>query len=189
MVKKTKKKDAPINFEKEHRKDKNTVIVVAIIIAVVGTLVFAFHGLGDTPTDSGQAAMIDGIQCDKTEYNNFDINAHLDVFVDGKPYSVPAKIGIVNDTCLYWIHTQDDSGIIRIEAPSNNQFTLGQMLDIWKATGSNLLPSGIPTIYTNGQQMSSSLNATVIKPHDEITVVYGTKPSIIPASYQFPLGL
>lgn len=189
MVKKTKKKDAPINFEKEHRKDRNAVIVIAIIISVVGTLVFTFHGLGDTPTDLGQAAMIDGIQCDKTEYNNFHINTHLDIFVDGKQYAVPAKIGIVNGTCSYWIHTQDDSGIIHIEAPSDNQLTLGQLFDVWKATGSNLLPSNVPAIYINGQQVSSSLNSTVMKPHDEIVVVYGIKPSIIPTSYQFPLGL
>ena len=189
MVKKTKKKDVPINFEKEHRKDRNAIIVIAIIITIVGTLVFAFHGLGNTPTDSGQAAMIDGIQCDKTAYDNFHINAHLDVFVDGKPYAVPAKIGIVNDTCLYWINTSDDSGIIHIGAPSDNQFTLGQLFDIWKATGSDLLPSDISAIYMNGQQVSSSLNAIVIKSHDEIAVVYGIKPSIIPVSYQFPPGL
>ncbi len=189
MVKKTKKKDAPINFEKEHRKDRNTIIVVVIIIAVVATLVFAFHGLGNTPTDSGQAAVIDGIQCNNITYDSFHINAHLDVFVDGKPYAVPAKIGIINDTCLYWINTQDNTGIIHIGAPSDNQFTIGQLLDIWKATGSGLLPQDIPTIYMNGQQATSSLNATVIKSHDEITVVYGIKPSIIPESYQFPPGL
>lgn len=189
MVKKTKKKDAPINFEKEHRKDRNTVIVIAIVVTVVATLVLSFQGLGNTPTNSGQAAVIDGIQCDKIGYDNFHINAHLDVFVDGKPYAVPAKIGIVNDTCLYWINTQDDSGIIHIGAPSDNQFTLGQLFDIWKATGSDLLPQDIPAIYMNGQQVSSNLNATVIQSHDEITVVYGIKPSIIPVSYQFPSGL
>jgi hypothetical protein len=189
MVKKTKKKDAPINFEKEHRKDRYTVIVIAIIITIVTTLVFAFHGLGDTPTDSGQAAVIDGIQCNKVGYDSFHINAHLDVFVDGKPYLVPAKIGVVNDTCLYWINTQDDTGIVHIGAPSDNQFTLGQLFDIWKATGSDLLPQNIPVIYRNGQQISSSLNATVIQSHDEITVVYGVRPPIIPSSYQFPSGL
>jgi hypothetical protein len=189
MVKKTKKKEPPINFEKERRKDRNTVIVVAIVIAVVAMLVFTFQGQGSTPTDSGQAAVIDGIQCNKIGYDSFQINAHLDVFVDGKSYVVPAKIGIINDTCLYWIHTQDDTGLIRIGAPSDNQFTLGQLFDIWKATGSDLLPQNIPTIYMNGQQITSSLNATVIKSHDEVTVVYGIKPSIIPASYQFPPGL
>jgi hypothetical protein len=189
MVKKTKKKDAPINFEKEHRKDRNTIIVVAIIIAVVATLVFAFQGLGSTPTDSGQAAIIDGIQCNKIGYDNYHINAHLDVFMDGKPYTVPAKIGIINDTCQYWIYTQDDSGIIQIGAPSDNQFTLGQFFDIWKATGSDLLPQSIPTIYKNGQQLTSSLNSTVINSHDEIAVVYGIRPQVIPASYQFPQGL
>jgi len=189
MVKKTKKKEAPIYFEKEHRKDRNTVIVVVIIAAVVATLVFAFHGLGSTATDYGQAAVIDGIQCNTSTYDNFHINVHLDVFVDGKPYAVPAKIGIINDTCLYWINTTDDTGIIRIGAPSDNQFTIGQLFDIWKATGSDFLPQDTPAIYLNGQQMTSSLNATVIKSHDEITVVYGTKPSIIPTSYQFPSGL
>ncbi len=188
MVKKTKKKEKPINFEKERRDDKNAIISIIIIAAVVATFVLVFHVLGTT-TNSGRAAVIDGIPCNKMDYSNFHINAHLDVFVDGKPYVVPAKIGIINDTCLYWIHTRDDTGVIHIGAPNDGHFTLSQLFDIWEATGSDLLPQGDPEIYINGQQITSSLNSTVIKSHDEITAVYGVRPSIIPTSYHFPLGL
>ena len=188
MVKKTKKKEKPINFEKERRNDKNTIISIIVIATVVATFVLVFHTFGTT-TNSSQAAVIDGIPCNKMDYTNFHINAHLSVFVDGKPYVVPAKLGIINDTCLYWIHTRDDTGIIHIGAPKDGPFTLSQLFDIWGATGSVLLPLGDPEIYINGQQITSSLNATVIKYHDEITAVYGIRPPIIPASYHFPLGL
>ncbi|MDE1726777.1 MAG: hypothetical protein KGH89_05875 [Thaumarchaeota archaeon] len=188
MVKKIKKKNEKINSEKEHRKDKNTIISIVIIVTVVSTLVVIFHGLNNTPANSGQAAIVDGIQCDNVTSSNFHINAHLDVFVDGKSYFVPEKIGIVNGTCSYWIHTTDNTGTINIEAPMNDNFTLGQLFDIWEATGSNLPPHGMPIIYINGQQVASSLNTIEIKSHDEITVVYGVKPQTLPTSYQFSPG-
>ncbi|MGI0047638.1 MAG: hypothetical protein ACREBB_10705 [Nitrosotalea sp.] len=189
MVKKTKKKSVKIDFEKEKRNDKNTIIAIAIIIAVVATLVVVVYVLNQTPVSSSQAAIIDGIMCDDARYDNFHINAHLNVFIDGQPYVVPEKIGVVNNTCLYWINTSDTTGIIHIETPNDEQFTLNQLFDIWKATGSSLPSHGTPTIYMNGQQMTSNLNDTVIKSHDEITVVYGDRPSVIPAIYQFPPGL
>lgn len=188
MVKKIKKRSDKIDFEKENRKDKNTIMVIIIIAAVVAALVTISYLSTQTPHGSGQAAVIDGIQCDNALHNSFNITAHLDIFMNGQPYAIPAKIGIVNNTCLYWIHTNDTSGIIHVDAPNVQQFTLNQLFDIWKATASGF-PSGNSTwIYTNGQQIMN-LNNTVIKSHDEITVVYGSQPSTIPTNYKFPPGL
>lgn len=189
MVKKTKKRNEKINFEKENLKDKNTIIAIAIITVAVAILVIVVYVLTQTPINSSQAAIIDGVGCSDARYDNFHMNAHLDIFIGGQSYIVPEKIGVVNNTCLYWIHTNDTTGIIHVEAPNDEQFTLNQLFDIWKATGSNFPSHGTPTIYVNGQQMSSNLNDTVIKSHDEITVVYGSRPSVIPVIYQFPSGL
>ena len=37
---------------------------------------------------------IAGIQCERQEYGDFHIHAHLDIFVDSRPYAIPALIGI-----------------------------------------------------------------------------------------------
>lgn len=41
-----------------------------------------------------QYPVIDGIKCDKAEHFNFHYHAHLDIFVNGFSYFVPAGIGI-----------------------------------------------------------------------------------------------
>ncbi|MGH9965245.1 MAG: hypothetical protein ACRD5E_10515, partial [Nitrososphaeraceae archaeon] len=70
--------------------------------------------------------MVDGIRCDTMEFTMFHIHAHLDIFVDDKPFKVPSQIGIDPEgRCLYWLHTHDDSGIIHIESPVERQFTIG----------------------------------------------------------------
>lgn len=185
---KIKKRSDKIDFEKERRKDKNTIMVIIIIAAVVAALVGLPYLLNVTPHDSGQAAVIDGIQCDNTLHGSFNITAHLNIFMNGQSYTIPAKIGVINNTCLYWIHTIDTSGIIYIEAPNVQQITINQLFDIWKATSGSFPSDNFTGVYINGQQITN-LNNTVIKHHDEIIVVYGSQPSALPTNYQFPPGL
>ncbi len=188
MARKTKKKSEKIDYEKERRKDKNTIIAISIIAAIVATLAVASYELNKTQTDSDKVSMIDDIKCDKSQSSNFHMNAHVDVFVGGRLQEIPAEIGIINNTCRYWIYTQDASGIMHIDSPIVKQFTLSQFFDVWKAT-SSVPPIGTPAIYINGQETSSTLNETVIKPHDEIAIVYGIKPAVMPSLYQFPPSL
>jgi len=46
-------------------------------------------------------------------------------------------------------------------------------------------------VYINGTKVPDGTNYRDIKlnAHDEIAVVYGTPPSIIPSSYKFPEGI
>ncbi len=132
---------------------------------------------------------IDGIACETKEYSTFHIHAHLDIFVDGHSLAVPTSIGIEDNTCLYWLHTHTGDGIMHIESPKAQDFTLSQFLDIWRSTGSNPPPSGEPIIYINGQVVSTTLANTKLDAHDEIVLVYGNPPTNIPSFYQFPEGL
>ncbi len=175
------------NPVKQPKKIKNKMIALAIVGGIVVVIAFISYNLDN---NSSKAALIDGIECDAVEYGTFHVHAHLDVFVDGQSYTVPSQVGILDNTCLYWLHTHDTSGIIHIEAPSTRQFTLGQFFDIWKSTGSVLPPTnGSPEIFVNGQKVNTSLMDTQLNAHDEISVVYGTQPSFIPRFYQFPSGL
>lgn len=186
MAKKTKdeSKKAP---EKLPSKNRNKLIAIGIVAAIIAGAAYLIHKTDNT-VDTAYGA-IDGIPCETQEYSTFHIHAHLDVFVNGQHAIVPQNIGIMDNKCLYWLHTHDTSGIMHIESPQEKNFTLGQFVDIWSATGSASPPSGDPTVFVNGQEVSTSLADTQLNPHDEIALVYGQAPPNIPSFYQFAEGL
>lgn len=187
MVKKTRKKTGKIDVEKERGKDKKTIIAVVAIGAFVALLVGLSFGLNPKQTGSTAAPIIDGVQCDEMATYGFRGEAHMDIFIDGKPQTVPSNIGIMNGTCKYWINTGNTGGIINIEAPEQRQFSLSQLIDVWKGT-SSLPPPGSPAIFIDGKKAASDLNDTILPQNGEVVLVYGKAPSIIPDSYQFPSG-
>src|SRR5579864_8717411 len=169
---------------KRPRKAKNKIIAIAIIASIVAILVVVSNRLDNTKASN--FPLVDGIECDTTEYTVFHVHAHLDIFVNGHPLIVPALIGIESNTCLYWLHTHTPDGVIHIESPQERGFTLGQFFDIWQSTSTGLPPNGEPIIYVNGQAVTTTLKDTPLNAHDEIALVYGNPPTNIPAFYQFP---
>lgn len=175
-------------------KSKNKIIAIVIIAAAIAGGVYFLHK-SDSTVDSAYAA-IDGIPCETQEYSTYHIHAHLDVFVNGQHVTVPQYVGIMAGgannqqlACLYWLHTHDTTGIMHIESPLQQNFTLSQFLDVWQATRAGAPPSGEPTIFVNGQEVSTTLANTELGAHDEIAIVYGQTPPNIPSFYQFPEGL
>src|SRR5205823_1101980 len=83
------------------------------------------------------------------------------IFVDGKPVTVPAQIGIGTDGSFAELHTHDATGIIHFESPTQANFTLGQFFDDWgvfftKSCIGSLCNSGDKTlqIFVNGNPVS-----------------------------------
>ena len=127
------------------------------------------------------------------------IHAHLDVFVNGKPVTVPANIGI-NPAGGYLsaLHTHDDSGIVHVESPTERTYTLGQFFDVWGVRFSERCLGGYCS--TGGQRVRAFIGGKPIPGdprllqlalHQEILVTYGTRaqlPRPIPSSYSFPIG-
>jgi hypothetical protein len=171
-------------------KHRNKLIAIGVIAAIVGGIAYYAFEL-DNPSTTRDLAfpLVDGIPCETKEFFNFHIHAHLDVFVNGHVLTVPALVGIEDNTCLYWLHTHDSTGIMHMEAPQTQNFTLNQFIDIWRSTSTNPPPTGEPIIYVNGQVVTTSLSATELNAHDEIVLVYGNPPPNIPTFYQFPEGL
>jgi len=143
----------------------------------------------------GQYPVIDGISCDNREHFTFHYHAHLDIFVNGISYAIPADIGIKPQDCIYWIHTHDISGIIHIESPDNRTFSLGQFFDIWgKEFNNNQIfdfvvdnsQNKLIHVYINGTNVND-LQYRDISLHDRqyITIVYGMQLSEIP-TFEFP---
>jgi Zinc-finger of C2H2 type len=165
-------------------------ILVAIVVSIVVFSATAPH----IPS----ALTIGGIQCSSIEQLVFHIHSHLDIFINGKPFTIPAQIGIIPGKCFYWLHTHDESGVIHIESPVNRNYTLGQFFDIWnqKFNNTQLFDHEVNgkttlTVYVNGSKVSSGTNYRDIKlgAHNEVAIVYGTPPTTIPSSYVFAQGL
>jgi hypothetical protein len=127
----------------------------------------------------------------------FHIHALLHVYVNGKPVTVPANIGLKEPTGPFSpIHTHDTSGIVHMEADQEYPFTIGQFFAVWgvkfsddqlgpyKSKGDEKL-----TVYVNGKKVSDPVNY-VMKEHDVISVGYG-KPGSFPTKppADFPPGL
>lgn len=168
------------------RKRGNKLIALLVITGIVAGIVYVNYRSDDT--SSSAAAAIDGIECNTSEFATLHIHAHLDFYVNGNHLTVPERIGIVDNKCLYWIHTHDASGIIHIESPRSQEFTLGQFISIWKASGDFPIYGATAKIFVNGQSVKTTLNDTKISKHDEIALVYGDAPSAIPSLYQFDPG-
>ena len=164
-------------------------VVLAVLVVLAGSAVIS--GIFSAPTSRSLSSLaVDRIECNSMEQFVMHIHAHLDVFVNSQRYTIPASIGIVPDTCFYWMHTHDSSGIIHMEAPQIRSFTLGQFLDIWKKSfGNSSVPDGVPKVFVNGREIGGNYKDVMIGAHDEISVVYGSVPASIPSSYTFPEGL
>ena len=169
------------------RKRKYMKIIIPVIVAVVAAGI-AGAILYQSPT----AMAISGIECDRTEQLNYHIHSGLDVFVNGVQQQVPSNIGILSSpSCLYWVHTHGEDGIIHVEAPATREFMLGQFIDVWEQTLTNSTGffdsvSNMPvTAYVDGQRFEGDYRTIPLESLREIVLAYGTPPEDIPADHDF----
>ena len=134
---------------------------------------------------------IDAIPCQTTEQVVYHIHVHLSVFVDGQPHQVPLAVGIgppvaltttpvgmfaSGGSCFYWLHTHVADGVIHIESPSQQLYTLGQFFDVW---GQPLSPgqvgpaTGTVTVYVDGQPFSGNPRDIQLKAHGQVQIDVG----------------
>jgi len=184
------------NFKKSFRPSKKVIAPIG-----AGLLVAIIAGIGvfsATAPRAPAALTIDGVQCSSFEQLVFHIHSHLDIFINGKPFTIPAQIGIIPGKCFYWLHTHDESGVIHIESPVNRNYTVGQFFDIWnqKLNNTQVLDNAANSknplsAYINGVKVPTGVNYRDIKlgAHDEIAIVYGSPPFSIPSKYNFAEGL
>ena len=155
---------------------------------------------GPAPWGTAIATLADrlkvlGLPALSQEGSVLHIHQHLDLFVDGKRTPVPGGIGINDNSFISPIHTHDASGVIHVESPSKEQFTLGQFFAIWgvrftpHALGGYRSRANRPIrFYLDGKRYAADPTRLALASHQEIAVVIGKPPSRIPASYAFPAG-
>ena len=163
---------------------KTAGIIAIIVLVTVGLIYFAL-AQSQAPANAAYPP-VEGISCDNGEHADFHIHAHVSVYINGQPSPIPAQIGIAPDgSCLYWLHTHTSDGVIHIEAPSGDSFTLGNFLDIW---GKHFQQLSYPgeldqtsgwQVYVNGKPYTGNLRSIPLQSHTLITLAYNS-PGIRP---------
>lgn len=160
--------------------------------------------LAPAPDYAGHQA-IDNVQCENTERVAYHIHQHLAIFVNGQPRGLPEGIGIaaprqiqnttngpfvVGGACFYWLHVHDRTGVIHVESPSEQAYTLGTFFDVWQQplSASQVGPASGPVIaYVNGQRYQGDPRQIPLTAHAVIQLDAGQ--DVPPASYTFAPGL
>jgi hypothetical protein len=148
---------------------------------------------------------INGIPCDLGERLAFHIHAHIAIYANGQPLTVPYGIGIgkpwqvqqstegpfvVAGSCFYWLHTHTDDGIIHIESPVQRTFSLGDFFAIWgqPLSSSQAASATGPVIaYVNGERSSGDPSQIALQAHQLIQLDVGDETP--PQPFTFPPGL
>ncbi|MDQ6926783.1 MAG: hypothetical protein M3154_11180 [Candidatus Eremiobacteraeota bacterium] len=144
-------------------------------------------------TDVARAAVpagqtVDGIRCDRMEGALLHIHQHLAIRDHGKEIAVPDDVGRpFLAQCLYWLHTHTADGIIHIESPTYNTFTLGNFFDVW---GQPLTKTGVAgakprkgervAVWVDGHAYAGDPRKIELTQHLDVTIDVGppyTKPA------------
>jgi len=133
------------------------------------------------------------------EGNALHIHQHLDIFINGKPVTVPKDIGIDYDArFISPLHTHDRTGVIHVESDKVREFNLGQFFDVWGVRFNKNCVGGYCAkgndklrVFSNGKPVTGDPRRLILMAHQEVTVVYGPEESstVIPSSYKFDEGL
>ena len=165
---------------------------VVLLAGVITAYAFYVNGQGQTETiTNANYPPVDGIYCDQQEQDAFHIHAHLSMYIDAQPVQIPQNMGIASDnSCLYWLHTHDTSGVIHIEAPANHSFTLGNFFDEWANQFSSLnYPSQLDlsgwTAYIDGKLYTGDFHKIPLGAHTLITLAYNTPNPKVDTTYNW----
>lgn len=132
-----------------------SVLGIFVLVAVALIVVYKVStSSGGAPSGQPVAA----VKCESGEQLATHFHSHLTILYKGQPVNVPASVGI-QTTCLYWLHTHDDSGIIHVEAPkseASRKFKLGDFFQVW---GQPLSSKQVATIKVgSGEQVKAWVN-------------------------------
>lgn len=157
---------------------------------------------GDTATGA-QGQQVAGLNCLAQLSEPYHHHAHLSLFINGVQYAFPMGVGmyqpgagksgyIYHQTCLYFLHTHDRTGILHMESKTLTPFTLGTLFKLWGEPLSSTQIAqytGPVSIYVNGTLDTTDPIASVpLNPGDDITLVIGIAPAWIPV-YILPSSL
>jgi hypothetical protein len=116
------------------------------------------------------------------------IHQHLDVYVNGKPVTVPAQIGFYGQEFLTEIHTHDSLGIIHVESPTQRTFSLGEFFGEWGVLLSKDCLGrycGDLHWWLDGKPQTGNPANLTLAQHQVIVIAVGKAPKNIPSTFPF----
>jgi len=138
------------------------------------------------------------------------VHAHLDVFVNGQPVTVPGGIGInIKDravkkgpgpsyggisppcaaVCISPLHTHGPDGILHTESKDPKPHRLGQFFTEWNVTlttscvGGYCRPDASIQILVNRSKFTGDPQQIELTDRKEIAIVIGSPPGHIPTGF------
>jgi hypothetical protein len=117
------------------------------------------------------------------------LQAHLDLFADGKAVTVPGGIGVLS-TCAYWVRSEKAGGVIIVGSPQERSFNLGDFFDVWGAPLSRTQmlsftagAGGPLRAFVDGRAVGGDPRAIRLQDRREIALVVGARPRTIPSRF------
>lgn len=171
------------------------------IVVIIGGTVWWFTSRTE-PTTAQEAAQQSqrvrdlALSCTTDTATTFHIHAHLSISINGADRAVPTDVGI-SAACMHPLHTHDGTGIIHIESPRKEDFTLGDFMAVWQEdfTSAKVLDTTIDgqhqlTLFVNGKVVTTA-GATVLHDHDSVAMYVAAPDTSIapPDNYTFPTTL
>jgi len=180
---------------------------------VPGSSIGNVADLWPAPADPLDRTVAAGLEPGVREFLINHVHAHLDVFVDGQPVTVPAGIGInIADPgvrrfdepggtayggiegcarpCISPLHTHDTTGILHTESSTPDPNTLGEFFTEWgvalsqTCVGTFCRPQPI-AVYIDGRPYTGDPTAIQLTDRLEIAIVIGTPPAEVPSTADF----
>ena len=159
-------------------------LILLITIGATGILTYSLY----TKPIYTAYTPIDTILCQPESETPVIYHTHtlFAVYINNKRVQIPANIGVSPDgRCQYWVHTENRTDVIHIEAPKKISATLGMFLDIWKdkfpkVSYINLLGSTEAwKVYVNGKLYTGNIRNIPLPEHTIITLLHNS-PEIQP---------
>lgn len=130
-----------------------------------------------------------------TEGTAVHIEPQLRLFILGKEHPIPKDIGMASPDLVAPIHTHDATGIIHVESPTHQIYTLGDVFAVWGVRFTRRCIGGYCSraehqlrVYVGGREVSSDPAAYSLRDFEVIVVAFGNTeelPVPIPTNYQF----
>jgi len=149
-----------------------------------------------------------GLVPENAEFLQYHVHAHLDVFFNGDPVTVPAGIGIdttnpavISDDqgvgltrecdkpCISPLHTHATDGVLHTETKTPRPNSLGQFFTEWdvkldaSCVGEFCAPDSPIGFYVDGKSFDGDPREIELSDLREIAIVIGTPPDEIPSEF------
>ncbi len=180
---------------------RNRIVIGVSILAVVlaiGVSVYFFTMGNNNSTaatlqsDNPSYPVVNNIACQANEQVAYHVHAHLSLYINGQQVQIPQGVGIASDqSCYYWLHTHDTTGVIHIEAPSQQVFTLGTFFKEWNNEFPQLqYPVQLSDtsgwkVYVNGKPYNGDFHNIDLTAHELITMTYQSPKAPIDTVYNW----